>query len=305
MTETPRRLAKPPKAYRNHEFLESRAARIIRIQSEYLEPAVRLQQHQVRDTIVFFGSARIHPHPEGKYPPEYEPEETNGEHADPALSHFYDDAVDLSRMLTTWAMSLPTTQRRFLVCSGGGPGIMEAANRGAAIAGGKSVGFNISLPFEQYPNPYISPELCFEFHYFFMRKFWLVYPAKALVIFPGGFGTLDELLEVLTLLQTRKLNRRIPIVIYGEAYWREVLNFEALVKWGMISSAPTARKRLLSICGTVCWRFTASRKTGRLSVTELLGISEAETGFHVVCASTFGHQVHDRPFRRTGCRQRP
>ncbi|QUW00305.1 LOG family protein [Chloracidobacterium sp. MS 40/45] len=238
MTETPRRLAKPPKAYRNHEFLESRAARIIRIQSEYLEPAIRLHEHQVRDTIVFFGSARIHPHPEGKYPPEYPPEETGSEgSADPALSRFYDDAVDLSRMLTTWAMSLPTTQRRFLVCSGGGPGIMEAANRGAAIAGGKSVGFNISLPFEQYPNPYISPELCFEFHYFFMRKFWLVYPAKALVIFPGGFGTLDELLEVLTLLQTRKLNRRIPIVIYGEAYWREVLNFEALVKWGMISSA--------------------------------------------------------------------
>ncbi|MGQ9897216.1 MAG: LOG family protein [Acidobacteriota bacterium] len=229
------RLARPPKAYRNHEFLESRAARIIRIQSEYLEPESRLQEYEVRDTIVFFGSARIHPHPQGKYPPEHESEETAGEQGNLALSRFYDDAVDLSQMLTTWAMGLPTTQRRFLICSGGGPGIMEAANRGAALAGGKSVGFNISLPFEQYPNRYISPELCFEFHYFFMRKFWLVYLAKALVIFPGGFGTLDELLEVLTLLQTRKLNRRIPIVIYGETYWREVLNFEALVRWSMIS----------------------------------------------------------------------
>ncbi len=230
------RLVKPPKAYRNHEFLESRAARIIRIQSEYLEPAVRLREHNIHDTIVFFGSARIHPNQNSKYPPEYEVEPNRETVTDPALVRFYDDAVDLARMLTTWAMSLPTTQRRFLICSGGGPGIMEAANRGAAIAGGKSVGFNISLPFEQYPNPYISPELCFEFHYFFMRKFWLVYPAKALVIFPGGFGTLDELLEVLTLLQTRKLNRRIPIVIYGEAYWREVMNFEALVKWGTISA---------------------------------------------------------------------
>ncbi|MFQ3582578.1 MAG: LOG family protein [Chloracidobacterium sp.] len=235
MTESLKRLVKPPKAYRNHEFLESRPARIIRIQSEYLEPATRLHEHNVRDTIVFFGSARIHPRADSKYPPEYEPDDHGDSVTDPAMARFYDDAVDLARLLTTWAMGLPTTQRRFLICSGGGPGIMEAANRGAALAGGKSVGFNISLPFEQYPNPYISPELCFEFHYFFMRKFWLVYPAKALVIFPGGFGTLDELLEVLTLLQTRKLNRRIPIVIYGEAYWREVVNFEALVKWGMIS----------------------------------------------------------------------
>ncbi len=236
MTQSPPRLVKPPKAYRNHDFLESRAARLLRIQSEYLEPAARLREHNVQDTIVFFGSARIHPHPNSKYPPEYEAEAPGGA-LDPAMARFYDEAVDLARLLTAWAMSLPTTQRRFLICSGGGPGIMEAANRGAAIAGGKSVGFNISLPFEQYPNPYISPELCFEFHYFFMRKFWLVYLAKALVIFPGGFGTLDELLEVLTLLQTRKLNRRIPIVIYGEAYWREVLNFEALVKWGMISAS--------------------------------------------------------------------
>ncbi|OYT70364.1 MAG: lysine decarboxylase [Chloracidobacterium sp. CP2_5A] len=237
MTQSLPRLVKPLKAYRNQDFLESRAARILRIQSEYLEPALRLREHNVQDTIVFFGSARIHPHPNGKYPPEHDAEAPDRGATSSALARFYDDAVDLARMLTTWAMSLPTTQRRFLICSGGGPGIMEAANRGAAIAGGKSVGFNISLPFEQYPNPYISPELCFEFHYFFMRKFWLVYPAKALVIFPGGFGTLDELLEVLTLLQTRKLNRRMPIVIYGEAYWREVINFEALVKWGMISAS--------------------------------------------------------------------
>ncbi len=235
MSDTPDRLAKPAKAYHNLDFLNSRSARVIRIQSEYLEPENRLRLHNVRDTIVFFGSARIHPRPDGKYPPEYAGHETPGEAGgNPELARFYDEAVELSRKLTEWAMSLPTTQRRFLICSGGGPGIMEAANRGASLAGGKTVGMNISLPFEQYPNPYISPELCFEFHYFFLRKFWLVYPAKALVIFPGGFGTLDELLEVLTLLQTKKLRRRIPIVIYGESYWREILNFDALVKWGMI-----------------------------------------------------------------------
>lgn len=236
MSDTPDRLAKPPKAYHNLDFLNSRTARVIRIQAEYLEPENRLRLHNVRDTIVFFGSARIHPRPDGKYPPEYavheNPDEAGGH---PELARFYDEAVELSYKLTEWAVNLPTSQRRFLICSGGGPGIMEAANRGAALAGGKTVGLNISLPFEQYPNPYISPELCFEFHYFFLRKFWLVYPAKALVIFPGGFGTLDELLEVLTLLQTKKLRRRIPIVIYGEKYWREILNFEALVKWGMVS----------------------------------------------------------------------
>jgi uncharacterized protein (TIGR00730 family) len=235
-----RPVRRPVKAYHNPHFLNGSSARAIRIQSEYLEPESRLRQHNICDTIVFFGSARIHPGPNSPY-------RTPGNDAAPtaaasepdapdALAHFYDDAVELARKLTEWSMALPTNQRRFLICSGGGPGIMEAANRGAALAGGKTVGLNISLPFEQYPNPYISPELSFEFHYFFMRKFWLVYPAKALVIFPGGFGTLDELLEVLTLIQTKKLRRKIPIVIYGEAYWREILNFDALVKWGMIAA---------------------------------------------------------------------
>lgn len=232
----------PLRAYRNPEFLNSSSARMIRIMSEYLEPETRFRRYKVKDTIVFFGSARIRPreevlaqletihnlaHPDTK-------EITRLKQA-LKMSRYYDDAIVLAQLLTQWSKQLKERQRRFLICSGGGPGIMEAANRGAALAHGKSVGLNISLPFEQEPNPYISRELSFEFHYFFMRKFWFVYLAKGLVIFPGGFGTLDELLEVLTLIQTKKLRKPIPIVIYGEEYWREVFNFEALVKWGMVS----------------------------------------------------------------------
>ncbi len=167
------------------------------------------------------------------------------------MSKYYDDAVRLARMITVWSKELHNGKthcsRRFIICSGGGPGIMEAANRGASEAGGYSIGMNISLPYEQEPNPYISRELMFEFHYFFVRKFWLAYMAKALIIFPGGFGTLDEMMEILTLLQTGKITKRMPIIIYGSPYWKEVLNFEAMVKWGMISPEDLD---LFSFCDT-------------------------------------------------------
>lgn len=203
-------------AYKNEEFLDSADARAIRILSEYLEPLSHFQREQIRDTVVFFGSARIHP-PESP------------------IAHYYAEARTLARLLTEWGEEIKNTSRRFVVCSGGGPGIMEAANRGAADAGGKTIGLNIGLPFEQFPNPYISKELCFEFHYFFMRKFWFAYMAKALVVFPGGFGTLDEMMEVLTLCQTGKLAKKMIIVLYGSDYWKEILNFDALVKYGTIA----------------------------------------------------------------------
>jgi uncharacterized protein (TIGR00730 family) len=206
-----------PVAYLNEQFLNGVDARAIRILSEFLEPLAHFRREKIRDTVVFFGSARI--------------EEGVGE-----LARYYDDARALARLLTEWSEGLGDGQRRFVVCSGGGPGIMEAANRGASeVAGGKTVGLNIGLPFEQFPNPYITPELSFEFHYFFMRKFWFAYLAKALVVFPGGYGTLDELMEVLTLTQTQKLAKKMAIILYGSAYWKEVINFDALVKYGMIS----------------------------------------------------------------------
>ena len=203
-----------PVAYLNETFLESPDARGLRILSEYLEPLSHFRDEDIQDTIVFFGSARIQE--EGP------------------LSEYYRDARTLARLITEWSSKIEAPFHRFVVCSGGGPGIMEAANRGAADAGGKTIGLNIGLPFEQRPNPYITPELAFEFHYFFMRKFWFAYLAKALVIFPGGYGTLDELFEILTLAQTRKLESKIVIVLYGSKYWKEVLNFEALVRHGAI-----------------------------------------------------------------------
>jgi len=202
-------------AYKNDEFLDSPAARSLRILSEYLEPLDHFRREKIRDTIVFFGSARIA--------------------EDGPLGHYYRDARALARRITEWSDSFVNYTRRFVVCSGGGPGIMEAANRGAADANGKTVGLNIGLPFEQLPNPYITPELSFEFHYFFMRKFWFAYLAKAIVVFPGGYGSIDELMEVLTLVQTRKLNKKIIIVLYGSQFWKEVINFEALVRHGTIS----------------------------------------------------------------------
>jgi hypothetical protein len=206
-----------PKAYKNEAFLDTADARPLRILSEYLEPLSHFRRQKIRDTIVFFGSARISEEgPMGRY---------------------YREARALARMLTEWSNSMENSTRRFVVCTGGGPGIMEAANRGAHDAGGKNVGLNIGLPFEQWPNPYITPELSFEFHYFFMRKFWFAYLAKALVVFPGGFGTLDELSELLTLAQTEKLAKKIIIVLYGTSYWKEIVNFDALLRHGMISES--------------------------------------------------------------------
>ena len=205
-----------PVAYLNDKFLNSPDARALRILSEFLEPLAHFRREKVRDTVVFFGSARIR--------------EGEGE-----MGRYYEDARSLARTLTEWSQQFTNSTHRFVVCSGGGPGIMEAANRGAAEAGGLTVGLNIGLPFEQFPNPYITPDLSFEFHYFFMRKFWFAYLAKALVVFPGGFGTLDEMMEILTLTQTQKLAKKMTVLLYGSAYWKEIINFEALVKYDMIS----------------------------------------------------------------------
>jgi uncharacterized protein (TIGR00730 family) len=204
-----------PVAYLNEKFLNSPDARALRILAEFLEPLAHFRREKVRDTVVFFGSARIA--------------------EDGPMKQYYEGARELARLLTGWADQFTNSHYRFVVCSGGGPGIMEAANRGASEANGKTVGLNIGLPFEQFPNPFITPELCFEFHYFFMRKFWFAYLAKALVVFPGGFGTLDELMEILTLTQTQKLAKKMSVVLYGSSYWKEIVNFDALVKYGMIS----------------------------------------------------------------------
>ncbi len=203
-------------AYKNEEFLESDAGRPLRILAEYLEPLANFRREGVQDTVVFFGSARLS--------------------ADGPLGRYYEEARDLARLVTTWSKSISKDADRYVVCTGGGGGIMEAANRGASEAGGRTIGLNIGLPREQLPNRYVTPELSFEFRYFFMRKLWFAHLARALVVFPGGFGTLDELCELLTLAQTRKLDRPIKIVLYGSSYWNEIINFEALVRHGMISS---------------------------------------------------------------------
>jgi uncharacterized protein (TIGR00730 family) len=201
-------------AYLDENFLTSDAARPLRILAEYLGPLEAFRRENIKDTIVFFGSARLTE--EGP------------------LGRYYREARALARLITEWSMSLPSSSCHYAVCSGGGGGIMEAANRGAADAGGRSIGLNISLPHEQRPNPYITPDLTFEFHYFFMRKLWFAHLAKALIVFPGGFGTLDEMMEILTLAQTHKLERKIPIVLYGESYWKEIINFDALVRHEVI-----------------------------------------------------------------------
>jgi uncharacterized protein (TIGR00730 family) len=204
-----------PVAYKNERFLDSDDARPLRILAEYLEPMHAFHRERIRDTIVFFGSARLA--------------------SEDPLGHYYDAARELARLVTTWSKNLPSHAHRYVVCTGGGGGIMEAANRGASDAGGKTIGLNIGLPHEQQPNPYVTRELTFEFHYFFMRKLWFAHLARALVVFPGGFGTLDELTEILTLMQTRKVDRRIPVVLYGSSYWNEIINFDALVRHGMIN----------------------------------------------------------------------
>jgi uncharacterized protein (TIGR00730 family) len=258
----PEPLYPAPLAYENPDFLNSPDGRVFRMLSEYQEPMTRFRRERVQDTVVFFGSARFRaldvashelellentgsakPAPAEEQPAR--PEEVErGEasvqqlrlaEAAVEMSQYYEDARKLAGMISRWAMTLPGRRHRYVVTSGGGPGIMEAANRGAYEAGGKSVGLNIKLPFEQMPNPYITPDLNFEFHYFFMRKFWFAYLAKALVVFPGGFGTLDEMFEVLTLAQTKKLAKKITVLIYGSAYWKSVINLDVLAEKGAIA----------------------------------------------------------------------
>ena len=237
-----------PLAYENKRFLESPDGRILRILAEYQEPLARFRRERIQDTIVFFGSARFHSRSDAdealmllekpgsaKPAPAEEQELVRLARADVEMAHYYEEARELAFLLTTWTKTLNQARHRFVVCTGGGPGIMEAANRGAMEAGGKSIGLNINLPFEQIPNEYITPDLNFEFHYFFMRKLWFAYLAKALVVFPGGFGTFDELFELLTLTQTEKLAKRICVVVYGSDYWHRVVNFDTLVEAGTIS----------------------------------------------------------------------
>jgi uncharacterized protein (TIGR00730 family) len=258
----PAPLGRAPLAYENANFLNSADGRLIRIVSEYMEPLARFRRELIQDTVVFFGSARFRGREEADHALELL-ENTGSQqpapsHEQPAsapeiaagsaselqrkravaavhMAHYYEDARRLAQMLTKWAQGIPSHKSRFVVTSGGGPGIMEAANRGAYEAGGKTIGMNIRLPFEQAPNPYITPSLNFEFHYFFMRKLWFAYLAKALVVFPGGFGTLDEMFEILTLAQTHKLAKKITVVIYGSEYWKKVFDLDVLVDTGAIS----------------------------------------------------------------------
>ncbi len=258
----PEPLERAPLAYENSSFLNSADGRLIRIVAEYCEPLARFRKEQIQDTVVFFGSARFRGREEADHelelldntgssqpaPREEQPAsipqivegtatalQRKRAVAAVEMARYYEDARRLAQLLTHWAKSIPSRRQRFVVTSGGGPGIMEAANRGAHEAGGKTIGLNIRLPFEQAPNPYITPALNFEFHYFFMRKLWFAYLSKALVVFPGGFGTLDEMFEILTLAQTQKLAKKITVVIYGSEYWKRVFNLDALVDTGAIS----------------------------------------------------------------------
>jgi len=244
MTE---KLKSAPLAYRNQAFLNSPDGRILRILSEYQEPLSRFRREQIQDTVVFFGSARFSGHAEAKQsltaiekteakaPLHQQELQVKRAVAAVDMAQYYEDARRLAFLLTKWSSQIPARRHRFVVTTGGGPGIMEAANLGAHEAGGKTIGLNIHLPFEQDPNPYITPSLNFEFHYFFMRKFWFAYLSKALVIFPGGFGTMDELFEILTLAQTDKLAKKILVVIYGSKYWNRIINFQAFVDAGTIA----------------------------------------------------------------------
>jgi uncharacterized protein (TIGR00730 family) len=240
-------MSQQPLAYLDAQFLESDEGRPLRIMSEYLEPLRRFQDQKIQDTVVFFGSARVDSREraeralktlrargvseaDSKFQAELARSRKHVEWA-----KYYEDAREVARRLTTWSMALPSENHRFVVTSGGGPGIMEAANRGATEAGGKTVGLNIRLPFEQGANDYITDGLRFEFHYFFMRKFWFAYLAKALVIFPGGFGTLDEMFEILTLAQTDKLSKKIAVILYGREYWEKVISVQPMAEWGAIA----------------------------------------------------------------------
>ena len=241
------KLKPAPVAYENPNFINSPDGRILRILAEYQEPLARFRREQIQDTVVFFGSARFQggtaakknltaaEKNDAKAPAAQQESNLKRALAAVEMARYYEDARKLAYLLTEWSIQIPARRRRFVVTTGGGPGIMEAANLGAHEAGGKSIGLNINLPFEQFPNPYITPSLNFEFHYFFMRKFWFAYLAKALVIFPGGFGTIDELFEILTLAQTDKLAKKILVVIYGSEYWHRIMNFQAFVDAGTVS----------------------------------------------------------------------
>jgi uncharacterized protein (TIGR00730 family) len=240
-------LKSAPVAYQNETFLNSPDGRILRMLAEYQEPLARFRREQIQDTVVFFGSARFQRHKDATQTlatvtknhaaapaPQLESDLKRAQ-ASVNMARYYEDARKLAHMLTKWSIQIPARRHRFVVTTGGGPGIMEAANLGAHEAGGKSIGLNIQLPFEQHPNQFITPSLNFQFHYFFMRKFWFAYLAKGLVIFPGGFGTMDELFEILTLAQTDKLAKKILVIIYGSEYWNRIINFNAFVDAGTVS----------------------------------------------------------------------
>ena len=240
-------MSRQPLAYLDATFLDGAEARPIRILAEYLEPLRRFKAQKIQDTVVFFGSARVDSRERAERALatlRARGEQSATEHYQAELrktrkavewARYYEAARELARLLTSWSMTLPSDNHRFVVTSGGGPGIMEAANRGAHEAGGKTIGLNIRLPFEQDANPYLTDGLHFEFHYFFMRKFWFAYLAKALVVFPGGFGTCDELFEILTLVQTDKLSKKIEVILYGRAYWEQVLHLDPMAEWGAIA----------------------------------------------------------------------
>lgn len=250
---------KSSKAYENYDFINSTNGRTIRLLAEYLEPKARFKKHKIVDTIVFFGSARLMSRRDAqaalnkiqsanpKTLPNFGKQLRMAQRAF-EMSRYYEDAVELSRRLTEWSMNLETSANRFIVCTGGGPGIMEAANKGAKKAGGYSIGLNISIPFEQFVNKYVTNDLSFEFHYFFMRKFWFAYLSKALIVFPGGFGTMDELFEILTLVQTEKIRKKLAMVIYDEKYWKSIINFDNLIYEGVISESDM---KLFHFCNNI------------------------------------------------------
>jgi uncharacterized protein (TIGR00730 family) len=304
-------LARASLAYENPSFVNSPEGRLLRIVAEYSEPLARFRREQIQDTVVFFGSARFRGREEADHALELLDNTGSSRlapsHEQPAsppqiaagqasnlqrkravaaveMARYYEDARRLAQLLTTWAKAIPSRRHRFVVTSGGGPGIMEAANRGAWEAGGKTIGLNIRLPFEQSPNPYITPALNFEFHYFFMRKLWFAYLSKALVVFPGGFGTLDEMFEILTLAQTHKLAKKITVVIYGPEYWKRVFNLDALVDTGAISPKDI---ELFQYADTPEQAFEMLRK----GLTENHLIPEAAAGKHAPAGDAHGEDL--------------